>query len=316
MTKLTMLLKAASLGGIPLPHHQNLLLRFSISSSKLLHRRLCTKMTTSTTTSLTQTIHLNDKGGETGRNSVEIIAAPGLSNHDFRMAIESSLFKKWLENMQCETGILTYGDMSLKRVLVQGVDMFGTRVGFMKFKADVIHDETGNEVPGIVFSRGPAVAVLILLDSGDKTYVVLTDQVRVPVGRLILELPAGMLDDDNGDVIGTAVREVEEETGIKLKKSDMVNLTAFLEPTTGGKVFPSPGGCDEELSLFMYKGQVDKEVITTLHGKETGLQDHGELIKVRVVPYDKLWRTTADMKVLSAVALYEMAKRDGLLPLK
>lgn len=33
-------------------------------------------------------------------------------------------------------------------------------------------------------------------------------KVRVPVGRLILELPAGMLDDDKGAFVGTAVREV------------------------------------------------------------------------------------------------------------
>lgn len=33
-------------------------------------------------------------------------------------------------------------------------------------------------------------------------------KVRVPVGRVILELPAGMLDDDKGDFVGTAVREV------------------------------------------------------------------------------------------------------------
>lgn len=35
-----------------------------------------------------------------------------------------------------------------------------------------------------------------------------TYKVRVPVGRLILELPAGMVDDEEGDVVGTAVREV------------------------------------------------------------------------------------------------------------
>lgn len=33
-------------------------------------------------------------------------------------------------------------------------------------------------------------------------------KVRVPTGRIILELPAGMLDDDKGDFVGTAVREV------------------------------------------------------------------------------------------------------------
>ncbi|KAF9613956.1 hypothetical protein IFM89_014021 [Coptis chinensis] len=239
-----------------------------------------------------------------------------------RTAIDSSLFKQWLKILQSKTGILAHGDLSLKRVLIQGVDMFGTRIGFLKFKADVLDNETRKKVPGIVFSRGPAVAVLILLHSGEESHVILTEQVnncyymqvRVPVGRVILELPAGMLDDDMGDFVGTAVREVEEETGIKLKMADMVDLTSFLDPSTGCRVFPSPGGCDEELSIFLYEGRVDKEVITALHGKETGLREHGELIKVRVVPFDKLWRVTADAKVLVAIALYEMAKRDGFLP--
>ncbi|XP_051139961.1 nudix hydrolase 14, chloroplastic isoform X2 [Andrographis paniculata] len=205
--------------------------------------------------------------------------------------------------------------MVLRQVLIQGVDMFGSRVGFLKFKADVIDKETGKKVPGIVFARGPAVAVLILLESEGETYAVLTEQVRVPVGKLILELPAGMLDDENGDIAGTAIREVEEETGLHLNQDAVVDLTAFLAPSTGQKVFPSPGGCDEDIGLFLYRGKVDKEIIEQLQGKETGLRDHGEMIKVHVVPYKTLWRMTADAKVLAAIALYEMAKRDGLLPI-
>ncbi|KAL0331354.1 UNVERIFIED_CONTAM: Nudix hydrolase 14, chloroplastic [Sesamum angustifolium] len=231
-----------------------------------------------------------------------------------RNAIESSLFKQWLKNIQTETGLLANGAMSLRQVLIQSVDMFGSRVGFLKFKADVIDKETGQKVPGIVFARGPAVAVLILLDSDGETYAVLTEQVRVPVGKLILELPAGMLDDDKGDIVGTAVREVEEETGLHLNLDDVVDLTAFLHPSTGRRVFPSPGGCDEDLGLFLYRGKVDREIIRQLQGKETGLRDHGELIRVHVVPYKDLWRTTADAKALVAIALYEMAKKDGLLP--
>lgn len=132
-----------------------------------------------------------------------------------RNAIESSLFKQWLKNIQTETGLLANGALSLKQVLIQGVDMFGERLGFLKFKADIIDKETGQKVPGIVFARGPAVAVLILLDYEGETYAVLTEQVRVPVGRLILELPAGMLDDDQGDFAGTAVREVSLSLSIK-----------------------------------------------------------------------------------------------------
>ncbi|KAK9984513.1 hypothetical protein SO802_034038 [Lithocarpus litseifolius] len=244
---------------------------------------------------------------------VQIVAAPGISDSQFRTAINSSLFKQWLKNLQTETGILANNAMSLKRVLLQGVDMFGERVGFLKFKADIVDKETGKKVPGIVFAQGPAVAILILLESEGETYAVLTEQVRVPVGRLILELPAGMLDDDKGDFVGTAAQEVEEETGIHLNLEDMIDLTAFLEPSTGCRVFPSPGGCDEEISLFLYRGHVDKEIITQLQGKETGLRDRGELIKVRVVSYKNLWHMTADSKVLMAIALYEMAMREGLL---
>ncbi|XP_020977090.1 nudix hydrolase 14, chloroplastic isoform X3 [Arachis ipaensis] len=242
------------------------------------------KMSTSESPNLSHSITLPNKKSE----PVRILAEPGVSSSDCRNAIDSSLFKQWLHNLQSETGILADGTLALRQVLIQ--------------------------VPGIVFARGPAVTVLILLESDGETYAVLTEQARVPTGRIILELPAGMLDDDKGDFVGTAVREVEEETGIKLKLEDMVDLTAFLDSSTGCRFFPSPGGCDEEISIFLYRGRVDKEIITQLHGKETGLRDHGELIKVRVVPYKKLWRTTADAKALAAVALFEMVTKEGLLP--
>ncbi|KAI8543891.1 hypothetical protein RHMOL_Rhmol08G0253800 [Rhododendron molle] len=314
-------------------------------SSRLSRRRtICTAMSTDSSSSqLTHTITLPSQPAE----PVHIVAAPGVSSSDFRRfapldllalwinrvvltppvevedsrvvngetprnAIESSLFKRWLKNT--ETGILANGAMSLTQVLIQGVDMFGKHVGFLKFKADVLDKETGKKVPGIVFARGPAVAVLILLESEGETFVVLTEQVRVPVGRLVLELPAGMLDDDKGDFVGTAVREVEEEIGIRLNPKDIVDLTAFLDPSTGCRVFPSPGGCDEEISVFLYRGHVDKEVIVQLQGKETGLRERGELIVVHVVDYENLWRVTADAKTLVAIALYEMAKKRGLLP--
>ncbi|CAL2259769.1 unnamed protein product [Prunus armeniaca] len=253
--------------------------RLSLSSSTRLQlRSFCCKMS-SDSQPLTQSITLPSQLTE----PVEIVAAPNISHSEFRSAIDSSLFKQWLKNMESENGVLYGGALSLRRVLIQGVDMFGKRIGFLKFVADVFDKETGKKVPGIVFARGPAVAVLILLDSEDKTYAVLTEQ-------------------------------VEEETGICLKKEDMVDLTAFLNQSTGGRIFPSPGGCDEEISLFLYRGQVNKEIIEQLQGKETGLREHGELIKVCVVPYEKLWCMTADAKVLAAIALYEMAKKEGLLP--
>ncbi|XP_004966610.1 nudix hydrolase 14, chloroplastic [Setaria italica] len=81
---------------------------------------------------------------------VLVVGAPGLPEADFRNAVDSSLFKQWLSNLQSEKGVLTYGRLNLTRILIQGVDMFGKRVGFMKFKADIIDEETKTKVPGIV----------------------------------------------------------------------------------------------------------------------------------------------------------------------
>ncbi|XLR08234.1 hypothetical protein S83_036172, partial [Arachis hypogaea] len=152
-------------------------------------------------------------------------------------AIDSFLFKQWLHNLQSQIGILADCTLALRQVLIKGVDMFGKRIGFLKFKVDIYDKQTRKKVPGIVFARGPVVTVLILLESDGETYAVLTEQARVPTGRIILELPAGMLDDDKGDFVGTAV---EGETGIKFQLEDMVDLTAFLDSSTGCRFFPSP----------------------------------------------------------------------------
>ncbi|XP_072071895.1 nudix hydrolase 14, chloroplastic-like [Arachis hypogaea] len=135
-----------------------------------------------------------------------------------RNAIDSSLFKQWLHNLQSEIGILADGTLALRQVLILGVDMFGKRIGFLKFKADIY-----KPVPGIVFARGPAVTVLILLESDGETYAVLTEQARVPTGRIILELPAGMLDDDKGDFVGTATVDYKRPT-----YEEVENLQALL----------------------------------------------------------------------------------------
>ncbi|GBG80226.1 hypothetical protein CBR_g30593 [Chara braunii] len=251
---------------------------------------------------------------------VEAVAGPGVSDKEFRLALDSVPFKQWVKYMEGPAGLLRIGDgsgggrISLQHVLFQSVDLFGERVGFVKFKAEVVDKDTGSKLPGIVFGRGSAVGILMLLESDSRKYAVLTDQARVPVGRSILELPAGMLDDGEGDFVGTAAREVEEETGIHIRASELVDLTALLDESTGRKMFPSPGGCDEDITLFLYRGKVSKEVIEQLQGRETGLRDHGELIKVHVVPYERLWRSSADAKVLAAIAIYEMSMKEGILP--
>ncbi len=86
-------------------------------------------------------------------------------------------------------------------------------------QADVSCD--GVRVPGIVFLRGGAVAILVLLACEDKTFILLCRQPRVPVGSVSFpEIPAGMLDGD-GKFAGVAAKELEEETGLIINEDEV-----------------------------------------------------------------------------------------------
>jgi hypothetical protein len=77
-----------------------------------------------------------------------------------------------------------------------------------RFKTEALLNVGGDEgqiaVPGIVFMRGGAVGILVILECEGKEYTILTYQARVPVGSSnVPEVPAGMLDTE-GNFKGVA----------------------------------------------------------------------------------------------------------------
>ncbi len=87
-------------------------------------------------------------------------------------------------------------------------------------------------------SRGIRAAVILAIDDG---HVLLVEQFRVPLGRTCIELPAGLIGDEdaNEDATVAAIRELEEETGYRATQMD--NL---------GEYFSSPGMVSESFTLF------------------------------------------------------------------
>jgi ADP-sugar diphosphatase len=214
---------------------------------------------------------------------------------------------------------------TLRSIEVQSCDFFGGRnLGFVKLKADISNDE-GEKLPGIVFLRGGSVAMLLILqaESTAEEYALLTVQPRIAIGSLgFVELPAGMLD-NNGTFSGAAAKEIKEETGLEIEEQDLINMTELTFRGRIGEqssneahlqqgVYPSPGGCDEFIPIFLARKQMPVEEIDGMKGKLAGLQDEGEKITLKICPLSQLWKVGAqDAKTLAAVALYEGLKREG-----
>ncbi|KAI9014835.1 NUDIX hydrolase domain-like protein, partial [Gaertneriomyces semiglobifer] len=227
-------------------------------------------------------------------------------------------FKDWVATIDHEMRTSPAASrVRISSVEVTDADKFGNgKLGFVKFKADVHWtDKDGGRIPGVVFLRGGAVAILLIVrpnDVQDDTdeRVVLCVQPRIPVGSLsTCELPAGMLDGEN-HFAGIAARELEEECGIHIDDGDLIDLVKLAvgndNDTLGGNgVYPSPGGSDEYLKLFLCRKSMPMKEIQRLEDHEGGLRDEGERIQVKLVKLKDLWRSTRDMKALSALALYD-----------
>jgi ADP-ribose pyrophosphatase len=90
-------------------------------------------------------------------------------------------------------------------------------------------------------SRGIKAAVILAIDAED--HVILVEQFRVPLGKPCLELPAGLIGDDDGkageDATVAAARELDEETGYRAGRIEVL-----------GEFYSSPGMVSESFTLL------------------------------------------------------------------
>lgn len=222
---------------------------------------------------------------------------------DVDLAIKSPIFQRWIKFLDVK--------FKLKKIEFQSVDALGIkgsrRVLFLKFKA-MRENEQGKLQPEIVFMRGGAVSVLIVLNCQGKKYTIITRQARFASGYYSFpEIPAGMIDD--GDCISSRViSELEDETGLKVPLDKLVDMTKIVYGDRYPGVLPSPGACDEFIRYFLYESDITKEELDKLQGKATGRHIEGEFIRLKVVLLADLIPEAPDSKALSALALYNYIK--------
>ncbi len=109
--------------------------------------------------------------------------------------------------------------------------------GFSRVRIDTVRTPDGDEVEREVVQRPAAVGVVPIAPDGR---VLLLHQYRQPVGRPMVELPAGLMDVDGEEPAETAQRELIEELG--MRAGSLTALTVFWN---------SAGWTDEVTHLYL-----------------------------------------------------------------
>ncbi len=119
-----------------------------------------------------------------------------------------------------------------------------------------------------------AAVILAIDDAPDGRHVILVDQYRVPLGARCIELPAGLVGDDDAvpgeEPALAAARELEEETGYRAGTMEEI-----------GRFYSSPGMVSESFTLFRARdlskvsdgGGIGDEDIVTHRVLLSGLAD-------------------------------------------
>ena len=115
----------------------------------------------------------------------------------------------------------------------------------LSVRVDTVSLQGGREAIREVVEHKAACVVVPLDDDGN---VVLVRQYRHAVTRVLVEAPAGIVEDSESPE-ACAQRELQEETGYAA--SDFTKLGSF---------WPSPGFCDEVMHAFLAKGLVPRSL--------------------------------------------------------
>ncbi len=166
--------------------------------------------------------------------------------------------------------------------LVSSQDIYKGKI--VELSVDEVKLDNGRKTTREVIKHRGACVILPILRKGE---VVLIEQFRYPVGRELIEAPAGTRE-ENEDAIETAYRELIEETGYS--SNQIEHIIDF---------YPTPGYTTEILSLFFAHNL-----------KKVGVRpESDEDIKIRILPLTETLKMIEtgeiiDAKTIVALLMY------------
>ena len=141
-----------------------------------------------------------------------------------------------------------------------------------------------------------AVAVLAF---NEKEELLLMKQYRRPVGKFLMELPAGLLDVPGESLLDCAKRELAEEAG--LDAASWAELISF---------HTTPGGNNEAITVFVAKELSKTSLVFEATGEEVDMPQSWVPIKdaVKLVLTGQIMSPSAVVGIMA----YQLSKDDSL----
>lgn len=221
-----------------------------------------------------------------------------VSQENMDKAIASSKFEKVVSEV--DTSVV-----EVHRTTIRDVKMFGkATVGFVVSEWDYINLKAPGEpkiIQGYHVARGGSVAVLTIIKTPKRRVFIGIKQLKTGVWKVIEETPAGMINEETGDVAGVAVSEIEEETGIKINKKDLTKLGSF---------YNSAGLLDEETTLYSFEIKKSEKALKAMLEKMYGLAEENEFISLFAIDEndENAIFATKDPKFIIAYSMWKSTK--------
>ena len=168
-------------------------------------------------------------------------------------------------------------------------------------RVDQVEMPDGSTAAREVVRHLDAVAVVALTDDDE---IVLVRQYRHAIGAYQLEIPAGLLDVDGEAPEAAAVRELAEETGMKVR--ELRQVLGFAN---------SSGWTDEHTTIFFGRGAVPDTPLNDFEAPpEFEAKDEEADMQVVILPFSEAVAMARDGQLADAktlIGILAVAAQDG-----
>ena len=153
----------------------------------------------------------------------------------------------------------------------------------IKVKVDKVEMPDGSVATRELVEHPGGVGIVAITENDE---IILVEQYRKPLDKVIYEIPAGKL--DPGEHHRTCgIRELGEETGLSAKVFDYMGFT-----------YPSPGFTDEVTHVYLAKELTQGETHP----------DDDEFLDVKKVPFDTALKMVMDGEINDAKSVFGILK--------